>query len=365
MRVLFTGGGTAGHVSPALAISEIITDSYEGCKIAFVGRKNGDENRAVSRAGYKLYTLDIAPLHRSLTLKNIKVLKKLVSSGSQARKIIKEFKPDLIIGTGGYVSYPILRAGIKLNIPTLLHESNAYPGLVTRLLSKKVNAVMLGIEDGIKYLSPRVNAVAVGNPVRRGFCNISRDKARESLGIKRGEIFILSFGGSGGSEKLNDTIIGFMKSRSKAEGIRHIHASGRKYYDDIKKSYPELTSGKSKIVPYIENMPEMLCAADIAITRSGAMTIAELSKAATPAILIPSPNVAANHQYKNAKALDDAGAALLLTEDKLTPDTLNESVFSLINDLSLQRKMKEKLKHLSGKECEQNILKVIKNTLNS
>ncbi len=367
MRVLLTGGGTAGHVTPALAIAEIIEDNFKDSKIAFAGRLGGEENRPIQKSGYKLYTVDIEAPKRSLTLKNLRVLRKILSSRKAAREIITEFKPDLIIGTGGYVSYPLLRAGIRLSIPTLIHESNAYPGLVTRLLSKKVNAVMLGIGDAGEYLNAPTNVITVGNPVRRAFYSIKRNEARQKLGLKPGEMLVVSFGGSGGSERINDAVVALMKdSDYKRQRVRHIHASGRKYFESIKVIASELTdgNGKKRVVPYIDNMPEMLMAADIAITRSGAMTLAELAATGAAPILIPSPNVAANHQYKNAVALAKGGAAIMLTEDNLSPDTLKQSISELLRDGIARKNIEYQLKGLSGSECKKNILKVISDTVN-
>ncbi len=367
MRVLLTGGGTAGHVTPALAIAEIIKDNFKGSEIAFVGRLGGEENRPIKKSGYKLYTVDIEAPKRSLTLKNFRVLRKILSSRKAAREIITEFEPDVIIGTGGYVSYPLLRMGIRLDIPTLIHESNAYPGLVTRLLSKKVNAVMLGIGEAGEHLKVTTNVVTVGNPVRRAFNSTSRNEARQKLGLRPGEMLVVSFGGSGGSVRINDAVVGLMRdSDYKRQRVRHIHASGRKYFESIKAIAPELTDGKGtkKVVPYIENMPEMLMAADIAITRSGAMTLAELAATGTAPILIPSPNVAANHQYKNAAALSGNGAAIMLTEDNLTVDTLKASLGAILRDGIARKTMEHKLRGMSGSSCAENILKVITDTVN-
>ena len=362
MRVLFTGGGTGGHVSPALAIAEIFKTYYKECDVAFVGRKNGPENAAIKDAGYMLYTVDISGFKRSLSIKNISALFKIPFSLRQAGKIISDFNPDIIIGTGGYVSYPALRCGIRRKIPTLIHESNAYPGLVTRLLSKKCTAVLLGVESAADCLKKEANAIYVGNPVRRDFYASPKDKARASLGLNKDEIYVISFGGSGGAEKLNNTIAELMQA-GYGKKVVHLHATGKKYYDEMIEKYPNLKEGKMKLVPYINNMQMQLSAADIAITRSGAMTVAELCASRTPSILIPSPNVAANHQFKNAENMRKAGAALLLTEEELDSKKLKKAIEDLVLDKHKRQLMEKRLAVLSAHKTEKAILTAVNNVL--
>ena len=331
MRVLLCGGGTAGHVIPAIAMGEMIQKHFRNSVIAFAGRSGGDENRAYLKTGHRLYTVDILGISHSLSINNAKSFIKVLKSSRKATEVLKEFKPDLIIGTGGYVCYPFIRQGQRLGIPTMIHESNAYPGLVTRLLGKRCDCVMLNISETQNYLKRKDNVTVVGIPTLTEFNSVSKIEARRKLGIKAGELLIVSFGGSLGSGALNETIPELiMRYTSKLPNVRHVHSTGRANYDDIKKRFPSLFSADNrvKIVPYIENMPLLLTAADLAITRSGAITLAELSRSATPSILIPSPNVTANHQYKNAQYAKTLGMAEILEENELTPETVN----SLISD---------------------------------
>ncbi len=368
MKVLFAGGGTAGHVTPALSIAEIIRNKYPAAVCIFAGRSGGDENRAILSEGYKLYTLDVEGVRRSLSPKNIKVIIKLLRSIQNAKKLIKSTKPDLIIGTGGYVSLPVLISGVRLGVPTLMHESNAYPGLVTRKFGKKCDAVMLGMEEAKEHLNYRDNLVTVGNPTRSKFAVIGKEDARRGLGIKKGELLIVSFGGSGGAERLNDVIIDVMKEHSaKNNMIRHIHATGRRSYPVIEEYAPELCRGQNgaKLVPYIENMPELLSAADISITRSGAMTLAELEQVECAPILIPSPNVAANHQYKNAEALAKRGGAILIEEKELTEELLVSKLKMLESDPKARHNIRIAKQTAGHGECGKKILGVIEDVLSS
>ena len=365
MRVLFSGGGTAGHITPALAISEILEEEFQNYTKAFVGRAGGAENLAIENLGHTLFTLDLIGLRRSISTKNIQAIYKLIRSMKDAKKIIDDFSPDLIIGTGGYVCYPIIKTGLKKNIPCLIHEANAYPGLVTRIIGHKCDKVMLGMEDAEKHLPKCNNISYVGNPIRRDFQTTDKRTARKKLNIKESETLIVSFGGSLGSEIINNVIIDFIKEYSiKVQGIRHIHACGKKHFDEIRKKEPELCdkSKKCQIVPYIDNMPTLLSASDISITRSGAMTIAELMSVNCFPILIPSPNVTANHQFYNAIAFSEKGRATLIEEKELSLDKLRDTVISIINNKSKKQQKELNFLH-EDKRCKKAILEIIKTTL--
>ncbi len=344
MRILFTGGGTAGHVNPAIAIAEAMQKRHTCISIGFVGREGGDENRAVRSHSYKLYTLNVRGIPRSVSLDAIKSGFLAIKALGKAKKIINDFKPDVIIGTGGYVSWPVLKSGISMGIPTLLHESNIYPGLVTRLLGRKCDMLLLNSEKSLSFLKGVKRFKAVGNPLRGEFSKTGYEGARHSLGIGRSDFFIVSFGGSLGSEKINNAIIELMKSyTSKSVIIKHLHSSGTRYYEKIISENEKLTLGLGNctVKPYIDNMPTVLTAADLVISRSGAMTLSEIARVGVPAILIPSPNVADNHQYKNAKILSDAGAAIVLNESEIETEALKNCVFDLITDKKRRMKLKE------------------------
>ena len=342
MKILFSGGGTAGHVNPAVAIADAIRLRSNTAELAFVGREGGDEYSLVEKRGYKLYRLQAEGLSRKNPIKAAKSL--AVSAGSlvRARKIIKDFSPELVVGTGGYVSTPVLLAAHLMKIPTLIHESNVYPGLTTRLLSRFTDKILLNFDGARRYLRPSDKIRTVGNPLLNDFSSISRAVARRRLGIGRGEFLILSFGGSGGSFVLNSTICEFMHAFSaKTPEIKHIHAVGKKYYADIRSREGAFCRGKSgcKILPYIDDMPTYMRGADLVISRAGAMTLSEIAAVGAPSILIPSPNVSDDHQTKNAETLTQIGAAALISESELSLRTLMDKACEIYQDKRLREGM--------------------------
>ncbi len=361
MDIILTGGGTAGHVSPALAIAEEILDDAPKSRILFIGREGGGENAAVLKAGLELKTLSIQGIKRKLTLDNARRIYRALRASHEAKNIIREFKPDVVLGTGGYVCWPVIRAGVKLGVPTAIHESNITPGLTTKLLSTKCDIVFLNHEDTKKHLSQRANTLAVGNPLRKEFKKIKRSDARRSLGIKEDEIFILSFGGSIGAEKLNEVALGVMQSYSLNERkIRHIHATGRRYFDSVKSTSLARGERGCKVLPYIDNMPTMLSAADIVISRAGAMTISEISTVGVASILVPSPNVSDNHQLKNAQKLQEVGAALMIEEKNLTVESLKKSISTLKNDENRRKNKAKRILEFSSPDAQKLIVNELK-----
>ena len=355
MRLLLCGGGTAGHVTPALVVAEEMKRRFPGTKILFIGRQGGNENEAVKKAGIELKTINIQGLKRKLTIENVKRLKLAVKARKEAERIIEKFKPDVILGTGGYVCWSVISAGKKLNIPTAIHESNAYPGLTTKLLASKCDIVFLGREEAKSYLTKRAKIKVVGNPVSPDFTKLSHEEARNKLGIRSDEIFILSFGGSIGADKLNQVVIDVMQNHTaKDRNIKHIHATGKRYFDGHITT-AKLSDNRCKILPYIENMPTMLRAADIVICRCGAMTLAEISAVGVAAILIPSPNVSGNHQYKNAKHLSERGAASLIEEKNLTKKQLWDSILELKNDKNGRKNRAKKILNYSTPDAAKRI----------
>ena len=355
MRLLLCGGGTAGHINPAIAIAEELMSSDPNSKILFIGREGGDENSLIKKAGFNYKTINILGLKRSFSLSNIKRVLTALKALNMATKIIKEFNPDVILGTGGYVCWPIITAGKRMGIPTAIHESNIIPGLTTKLLARKCDLVLLNREEAKRHLSNSTNFKTVGNPLRNDFKKTGRKDARAKLKVGENDCLIVSFGGSIGSEKMNDVIIDLMKTyTSKEKNIRHIHAVGKRYYKEIEKANEGL--GGCSIVPFIEDMPEYLNAADIVICRCGAMTISEICEVGVPAILIPSPNVAANHQLANGNILKNAGGAILIEEKNLNVDTLKNAVIKLKSDKNGRKTRAKTLKALSTPNSAKDIV---------
>ena len=356
MKIIFCGGGTAGHITPALAIAKELKRVNNKNEILFIGRDGGVENDLIAKAGFAYTTIPASGIQRKITLKNIKALSNAFRGKNEAKKIIRAFSPDAIIGTGGYVCWPVITAGVKMNIPVFIHESNVYPGLTTRLLAKKCNTVFLYNEESVKFLPSKTNFSVVGNPISRDFFTISKKDARKELGLKPKDVFILSFGGSLGAQRINESAISVMKTySSKKEDVLHIHATGRANY---KSEYKTLFTEESgcKIIPFLDNMPIYMKAADIVICRSGAMTVAELAASGTSAILIPSPNVADNHQMKNAHALSDKNAAIIIEESNLSDISLKEKIKHLTNHPEERKRLSKCIELFAKKDVETRIL---------
>lgn len=341
MRVLISGGGTGGHINPALAIAGMIREKYKDSVIEYVGTKRGLETKLVPREGYKLHTVKVRGFSRSLSPSNIDAAIKAVTSVWEAKKIIKRFKPDIVIGTGGYVCWPVLKAASKLGIPTAVHEQNAVVGMTVKMLSKYVDKVMISFEESRELFDCPEKLVLTGNPIKSEMLRVNRQESRKKLGYDEETPMILSYGGSLGAMKVNSNVISVIENFSQKKGIYHIHATGRGEWAKIKeqlvsKGYTDngdyVTKGNVTVREYIYDMPTLMSAADIIISRAGAMTIAELSVMGKVAVMIPSPNVTNNHQYKNASVLEKAGGAVLIEEKNLTPTVLETCLCELVDN---------------------------------
>lgn len=322
MRVLMTGGGTGGHVNPAIAIADTIKAHIPDAEIAFVGTKRGIENKLVPAAGYELYHVDVRGFRRSLSPANIRAAFLALVSPLAAKKIVKKFRPDVVIGTGGYVSWPLIVAASRLGIPSAVHESNAVPGLAVRKLVPYVDRIFVNFEVTGKALGAPEKTMHVGSPLRSDFGMIPKSEARAKLGLPDAcRRYIVSFGGSLGAERVNAAMIELMRDYLTAyPDIYCTHACGAGGYAETKKAFDDAGLGKFpnlELVEYIYDMPVRMAAADLVISRSGAITLSELAAAKKAAILIPSPNVTDNQQYKNAKVLADADGAVLIEEKDL------------------------------------------------
>jgi len=365
MKIVMTGGGTAGHVNPALSIAEIIRSHQEYSEIEFIGTADRLEAKLVPAAGYKLNTIEVYGLKRSLSPKNIAVLYKAYASYRRCRKLLKDISPDAVIGTGGYVSWPVCRAAVSLGIPTLLHEANAAPGFAVKSLDGKADVIMVNFKDTAEQLkSKKTRVIHVGMPINHGFYTVNRQDARKSVFSGNNyKYMILSFGGSLGAEKINESVIGMIKNYiSKHPEIYLVHSTGAKAYDAFMQRMREerLDSCPNvRIADYIYDMPVLMSAADVVISRSGASTMSELSAIGKPSILIPSPNVTNNQQYKNAKIFAEAGAAILIENDKTTPELLENTVKELFSGEKL-KSMSEKAYGLSVRDTDDKIYNCIK-----
>jgi len=370
MRVLMSGGGTGGHVNPAIAIANEIAKREPGSEIAFVGTKRGIESRLVPKEGYELHFIEIQGVRRSLSLDNLKTVYLAARSFSKCKKIIKKFKPDLVIGTGGYACWPVVRAAAAMKIPTALHESNAVPGFAVKMLEKKADKIYVNFEETLSKLSVPEKAMRVGNPLKRGFTEIDREKARRQLGITgKYRTFLLTLGGSMGAERVNKEVLEVMKEyTSKHPEVLHVHATGAIEYEETKAAFEKAGLDKFEniqLLEYVYDMPVRMAAADVVINRAGAMTLSELALLGKASILIPSPNVTNNHQYKNAAVLRDAGAAVLIEEKDLMSGVLSGKVKELCENREMRESMQENIKKFAVTDAAgliyEDLRKLVKN----
>lgn len=361
MNILFTCGGTAGHINPAVALARVFQSHDPSCQVLFVGADGGMETRLVPREGYECRTVTVQHLdHRksfAALKKNLKVLAGLRTARKQAEAILDEFRPDLVVGTGGYASFPVVRAAAKRRIPTAIHESNAVPGVTTKSLAGVVDLVMVGFEAALPHYSKAKRAEVTGTPVRPDFFAHTKAEAREKLGIPADCPVVLSFWGSLGAERMNGYMTQFM-ARAQREGssFRHIHSAGRNY-ETMSAALKEqgVDHPGLDLRDYIYDMPLVMAAADLVLCRAGAATLSEVAAIARPAILVPSPNVTADHQTKNAAVLAEAGGAVLLPEADCSGDKLYELVCQLLDDPRRREEMSRALSAMAAPDATEAI----------
>ena len=366
MHILFAGGGTAGHINPALAIAGYIREQNPDAHISYIGTPDKLEAKLVPQKGYNFRTIEVAGFQRKLNAKNIKrnivAAKKAVTASYNAKKILKELQPDIVIGTGGYVSGPVLREAAKLGIKNAIHEQNAFPGVTTKMLAKNTDAVMLAMPQAQKYLKLNKEPIITGNPVRRELLKISRETARKMLGMDDRPL-ILSFGGSLGARRINESVEELIGWHCNSGKYYHIHATGSIGYktmlDRMKDKGLSKLPENIRIREYIDDMDVCMAAADLVICRAGAITLSELSACGKPAILIPSPFVAENHQFHNAMTLKQAGAAEIIEEKDISGQLLIDTVNSLINDSAKLKQMSQNAYKNAILDSNERIYKVI------
>ena len=352
MNVIFTCGGTAGHINPAIAVANILKERDPGCRILFIGATGHMEEKLVPQAGYELKCLPGSGLSRGKSLaaikKNIHAIRCVISAIKECKKIIREFKADVIIGTGGYASFPALYAGSKLGIPTCVHESNAVPGLTTKLAADRANRVLVAFEESAKHYKHPEKVEVVGMPVRQEFIFSKKEDARKELGLDERPVVVSAFG-SLGAKVMNETMAD-MFSLEQADGFpfQHIHATGSFGWEwmpqRVKDNGVDLENCPSiDMREYIYNMPTVMAAADIIISRAGASTCNEIGASGTPCILIPSPNVTNNHQEKNARLLSENGGAVLILEKNCTAKAMYDEITALLADEDRRQSMTKAL----------------------
>lgn len=349
MRVIMTGGGTGGHIYPALAIADKIKEESPLSEILYIGNDIGLESELVPKSGYDFKMVEARWL-LSKSPKEFFLTGKAVMKGRrQALEIMKQFKPDVVIGTGGFVCVPVVLAGKKYGARTYIHEQNAFPGKANRMLENYVDKVFLGFEDAGKHFKKPEKHVYSGNPVRKCFFEADKKAAREELGIPQDNFVVFVFGGSQGAESINDAVYPLIEKFTKTENFTMIFGTGGYYYDDI--CYKLQRDGveiNDNIImkDYFTDIEKYMAASDLIVGRSGALSVAETTVCGKAAIFLPSPNVTANHQYFNAKVVADRGGAIIIEEKDLTTEALGDAIFGIMND-------RERLRDMSAaaREC--------------
>ena len=368
MNVIFTCGGTAGHINPAIAVANILKERDPGCKILFIGATGHMEEKLVPQAGYELKCLPGSGLSRGKSLaaikKNIHAVRCVINAIKECKKIIREFQADVIIGTGGYASFPALYAGSKLGVPTCVHESNAVPGLTTKLAADRANRVLVAFEESAKHYKHPEKVEVVGMPVRREFIFTKKEDARKELGLDERPVVVSAFG-SLGAKVMNETVADmFALEQTDGFPFQHIHATGSFGWEWMPQRVKELgvdleNCPSIDMREYIYNMPTVMAAADIIISRAGASTCNEIGASGTPCILIPSPNVTNNHQEKNARVLSESGGAVLVLEKECSAKTMYDEITALLADESRRQAMTKALHEIVKLDSAERICDIL------
>ena len=363
MHILFAGGGTAGHINPALAVAGYIKERHPDAKISYIGTAEKLEAKLVPEKGYDFYTIDVAGFQRKITpkniVKNISAVKKAVVASSDSKRFLKELKPDVVVGTGGYVSGPVLKEAQKLGIKTAIHEQNAFPGVTTKMLAAGADCVMLAMPEAEKHLKLTKKPVITGNPIRGELLKITKAEARKKLGLDNRPL-ILSFGGSLGARRVNEAVTELIKWHNGTDKFCHIHGTGKAGYETMKEALSGITLSETVDVrEYITDMDVCMAAADLVICRAGAITLGELQACGKPSVLIPSPYVAENHQFHNAMTLKRAGAADIIEEKDLTGEKLIDTVSMLIENPTKLSRMSEAAKKSAILNANERIYEII------
>lgn len=372
MKVVIAAAGTGGHINPGIAIANKIMQEEPDSKIIFIGTNRGLENDLVPRAGYELKHIDSYGISRELSIKNIKRLYKTYKSIGEAKKILKDFKPDIVIGTGGYICISVGEAAKRLKIPVILHESNAFPGVAVKLLSKYADKILLGFEEAKNRLPKANKLVVTGTPTKIKKINYSDQEKKEkldSIQLKDKKLpIVLVFGGSQGAQSINNAILGIVEQKLNTN-YQIIWAAGKGNYEQVKnelatKNIDIDSIENAKILPYIYNMQEMMNIADLVVCRSGAMTISEITILEKPAIFIPFPFAAENHQEYNARVLEKIGAAKIILDKDLNAQILNNQIGSIVANASILQSMGKNAGKIKIENVEDKIYSEIKESLN-
>ncbi len=353
MRILISGGGTGGHIYPALALVKAFQAVDPSVEVLYVGSVNGLEKEIVTRAGYTFKSIEISGFRRSLSFENIKTIQRFLTAVSTSKAYIKEFKPDIVIGTGGYVCGPVVYAAAKLKIPTIIHEQNSLPGVTNKFLARYVDKVAICFEEARSYF-PAKKVVLTGNP--RASEVVKTPKiGKGALGLNPQKRTVMIAGGSRGAEPINEAVIALMPKLEAAD-FEVIFVTGAKHYEEIKKRVQAKTLKNVRVMSFINNMPSYLVHTDLFIGRAGATSLAELTALGVPSILIPSPYVTANHQEFNARSVTDHKGGILILEKDLTADVLFDRLNTIMSDETARQEMQKIAKQLGIPDASQRLM---------
>jgi len=357
-RVIISGGGTGGHIFPAISIANALRKIDPGIEILFVGAEGRMEMEKIPAAGYKIIGLPVIGLQRSLTLKNIKVLIKLIKSLGIAKKVIKEFNPDVVVGVGGYASGPVLRQAGRLGIPTLIQEQNSYAGVTNKLLAKKASVICVAYDGMGKYF-PSEKIIKTGNPVRQNFDNLKNieNEALEFFNLKKDYPVILVLGGSLGAGSINNSLSENINKVGESD-CQWLWQTGKHYFENVKALVSVSFSENISVHGFINRMDYAYAAADVIVSRAGAGTISELCLVGKPVILVPSPNVAEDHQTRNARALSEKEAAVLIADEQAIKTLVNEAI-KLVSDKSRRDLLSGNILKMADRDADIRIAKEV------
>lgn len=361
MRVVLTGGGTGGHIYPALAVAREIGRQEPQATFLYIGTKNGLESNLVPRTGIPFEAIEISGLKRKLSLDNLKTLWKFVRAVSTSKKILREYRPDVVIGTGGYVCGPVVYAAASFGIKTIIHEQNVVPGLTNKFLARFVDRVAVSFEESLAYF-PQGKTVFTGNPRATEVMHGNADAGREFLGVSRDKRIVLIFGGSRGARAINEATLELLPHVGEYSQSHFVYVTGEVHYETISQALREKGElpRNFTVLPFIHNMPDVLAATHVLVSRAGASTLAEITALGIPAILIPSPYVTNNHQEKNARGLERAGAAEVVLESELSGERLHQALSSLLEDEARWASMRENSLALGMPQAAANIIELVR-----
>ncbi|WP_334071900.1 MULTISPECIES: undecaprenyldiphospho-muramoylpentapeptide beta-N-acetylglucosaminyltransferase [Paenibacillus] len=353
MRVVLSGGGTGGHIYPALAVASRCAAEFPESEFLYIGGQRGLESTLVPKTGIPFEAIDITGFRRKLSFENMKTVIRFLKGVGRSKQLLREFKPDVVIGTGGYVCGPVVYAAAKLGIPSIIHEQNAVPGLTNRFLSKYVSTVAVSFEGSEQAFPGVKHVIYTGNPRATTVFEADKNKGFASLGLSQGSSIVLVVGGSGGAKAINRVMIEMAPFVRNLSHLAFVYVTGEAYYEPTRREIQAQTGGIPKnlmIKPYVHEMPEVLAATSLIVNRAGASFLAEMTSLGIPSILIPSPNVTNNHQEKNARTLEKAGAARVILEPDLNGQRLFSSIKEIVSNPGLHASMSEASRKLGKPE---------------